>query len=537
MRRGSNVVRFFWLVFVIFISIVARTAPSSDQTPTDHEQKPAAIQGLVTNGLTGEPVPHAHVILTDFPQRTKAKYGAITNPDGRFSISAIAPGKYRVTVERSGYLPVSGDRASESGIALKAGEQISDAVFKLIPACVISGRVLDQTDSPMQDVLVEAIGPALAKAETNDRGEFRISGLATGNYVVKASPQVEPLPPEIRTDGTLEVNYGPTFYPGSLSAKYAVPVTTQAGVESDRIDIKLKPTPIVRVSGTVSGIPREARDVWVEFDHSHGRSAHLDPAMKFTIWRLSPGHHELTAHYVDPIGKHMQSAPAEINVSNSNVDNLVLSLIQQVELTGQVRYEDTRNASDPKEKTTLRFKQLDALDGSDFDEEIQPDGTFKVTDVDPGRYYITVEGPPGGYVKSIEIGSKESQHATLDLRSGLPKTPIILKLGSDGGEISGVVLNHNGPVANATVALLSAANETCESLQTTDADSKGDYAFHGLTPGQYRLFAFDPKQIDGSRCDIRSLFEGVMHEIEVVEGDRISQDLHSPDEFVSEGNR
>src|SRR5689334_15250094 len=67
---------------------------------------PASISGDVRNSVTGEPVAHAHVILTA-DIRDNRRYGVYTGPDGKFSLSFPAGG-YTVQVEHTGFVDLNG---------------------------------------------------------------------------------------------------------------------------------------------------------------------------------------------------------------------------------------------------------------------------------------------------------------------------------------------------------------------------------------------------------------------------------------------
>jgi carboxypeptidase family protein len=90
-------------------------------------------------------------------------------------------------------------------LSLLPGQEITDVLFRLIRAGVITGKVVDDTGEPMFRVNVvvlhkpseeerEEYGPRFKKVEittgsgtqTDDRGEYRISGLKPGEYYVKA---------------------------------------------------------------------------------------------------------------------------------------------------------------------------------------------------------------------------------------------------------------------------------------------------------------------------------------------------------------
>jgi hypothetical protein len=130
-----------------------------------------------------------------------------------------------------------------------------DASLTLVPSGSISGRVLDATGEPMAGLPIEADGSwaGTQSVVTDDEGHYRLSGLRPGKYRVGVAPEQIPMPPEKRSDGTQEVHYSATYYPGSLTARGAARVSVKPGAETNGIDIRLVRTPIVRVSGKMIG--------------------------------------------------------------------------------------------------------------------------------------------------------------------------------------------------------------------------------------------------------------------------------------------
>jgi hypothetical protein len=132
----------------------------------------------------------------------------------------------------------------------------------------IAGRILDQFGQPLVDVMVRAVprsatGAAPSQAtvnspfsrdpmaqgfSTNDLGEFRVFGLATGEYVITASPQPVLGFQSISADATLMAS---TFYPGVSDAMAAQPIVVTAGETVGGIEFRLLTTPGYRVSGVV----------------------------------------------------------------------------------------------------------------------------------------------------------------------------------------------------------------------------------------------------------------------------------------------
>jgi hypothetical protein len=175
--------------------------------------QPAAIEGVVVNRATGQPMTGVHVrFLSAASSAGGQPYGAISGVAGRFSIASLPAGIYIPDAEARGffYMRPKGE-APLQRVSLKAGQRIADFKIEMAQGATISGRVVDDNGDPVQaGVHADAeSGRAMnfggRWGNTDDRGEFHLN-VAPGKYYIVAQPggrafnQV----PEIRTDGTVE---------------------------------------------------------------------------------------------------------------------------------------------------------------------------------------------------------------------------------------------------------------------------------------------------------------------------------------------
>ena len=193
--------------------IVVLCARASGQT--------ASVEGVVTNSLTGAPLAHVHVILRDPSQNDGVQYGAETRPEGNFSISGIKPGSYMVSGERVGFVMRRGV-GSRLSVTLGANDKTGDLRLKLTPGGAITGHITDADGDPVGRATVIAEGIVRKQAATDEKGLYRIGGLAPGKYRVKASHgsslyRMFFVRPEIRADGTTEIYNATTYFPACLS--------------------------------------------------------------------------------------------------------------------------------------------------------------------------------------------------------------------------------------------------------------------------------------------------------------------------------
>ena len=519
----TELIRKLVLAIVFSPLVVAAQVGSVSQPQT------SSVSGTVSNSVTGEPVAHAHVTLR--PSNSIKVFGAITAVDGRFSMSNIRPGRYTAYVDRYGYSSLD-----ENGkmVELKAGKTLNDLALHLVPDAVISGRVLDANGVPVKTTVAAVSTRGMQYATTDDRGEFRIGGLRQGEYLIKALSLLQgEFPPEIRTDGTVETNYAVTYYPGVTNAGSATAVQVRPGQETDGIEIKLVRLPILHISGTVLNVPENLRSsTKVELTGGSGRQVvRIGPEMRFTIWRIQPGHYQLFAECADTKGKYLHSAPVEITITNTSIEGLNLPLSPPFELAGQVNMEGGAQLPELKGRASVILRPLGALEHMLVHGELAADGSFRLNEVFPARYYLVAEGlPPKAYIKSASVGAAASADNILDFRGLSEKGEITVELGTNGAEVSGVVRNTKGPVAGAEVVMFFNSGIGPDEFRTAYTGADGTYSFEGVPPGHYKLLASNGR-VWGSGSDsswlsdVLAIYASVTENIDVMEGDKISQDL------------
>ena len=205
-------------------------------------QATGSITGLVRAADTLAPVPEARIAISGPGVRE------VTTADfaGRFTFSSLAPGVYRITIEKETF---AFDFVRAPGVKVVAGATTS-VTFDLQRAGVIVGEVRDDRGNPRSNVPVTAIrkieggtttlpGP---QRTTNDLGEFRLDGLLPGEYVVLASPPAG----RITT-----VVLMPTYYPATTEQKTASTVTVRPGEIAANVFITMTSAPAFEISGVV----------------------------------------------------------------------------------------------------------------------------------------------------------------------------------------------------------------------------------------------------------------------------------------------
>ena len=254
----------------------------------------ASISGVV---MTDEPVsrPLRMVSVMIESGDIRLPESTVTDDAGGFTLANLPAGNYSLSASKPGYVPsyYGGKRPGRGPgvpIAVLAGQHVTAITLQMLHGSVITGIVTHRTGQPAARSRVEAKPVQITNGTTqqvggsgygttDDRGRYRIFGLAPGDYVVQAmsesfdvsevrrvmaaeiqwgervtSPGGAPvdgigpaaLPPAPASGRT--VKYADVFYPGTVDAAAAVAVSLGRNEERDGVDFStsLVPTAVVR---------------------------------------------------------------------------------------------------------------------------------------------------------------------------------------------------------------------------------------------------------------------------------------------------
>jgi hypothetical protein len=300
------------LFLTLSITQAAPTAPSAAT---------GRIAGTVTVEGANTPVAGAAIML--FPAaRPSAPLGmppqTLTAQDGRFLFDNLPPGSYRMNVQKTGFAPAI-EPGRAPAVQVNAG-QTTTIDLHLQKGGVIVGRIVDGSGEPVADVRIMAMRrltvnapgatPRLLPApgatqQTNDVGEFRLAGLAPGEYYVAAMPRSGgPFGGPSVTPASNGTATTTTFYPGTTDQIAAQAITVAAGETVNNVVFGLQSVPAFRVSGRVldeNGAPVAGAMVMLMSDPRAG--AYLGPTGnartlddgRFTIAEVPSGTYRLSA--------------------------------------------------------------------------------------------------------------------------------------------------------------------------------------------------------------------------------------------------
>ena len=291
---------FLWLCLLLF-QTPAPPAPAAD----------GIITGRVLDAA-GAPVPAAIVALQPATGGRAAIQRVLTDELGRYFFDRLAPGRYSLDATKSGWANGSYGRKRADGpgvpIELTEHERRANTDITMWKYGVLTGMLVDEGGEPLVDVQVRAVRRMLVSGKrqlmfvgttrTDDRGMYRIANLLPGDYNVFVPATVmsggATFPPGGAPDAWLRSMTGegtapllfdfdsgvaarnsravvtsmlgiratpstdaswlviPSSFAGAPGVAGAAAFTIASGEERAGIDMQLRVTPTVPVSGLLS---------------------------------------------------------------------------------------------------------------------------------------------------------------------------------------------------------------------------------------------------------------------------------------------
>lgn len=458
------------------------------------------IEGIVIDAVTGKPVSGAMVQVWYSEAEPVS-----TGDDGKFVLADIAPGTHRIMVDKDGYAPARPEGRKTPGndgipMTVVAGQPLKDVVIRMIPGGVVTGTVLDTRGDPVEEISVSLIQRVLDysrgfdsdgpggygfSADTNDRGEFRIFGVAAGEYYLHFSSTgpLHEMPGEVHVAG---------YYPGVDEISKARPIAVKSGeeVRLGVVQMQLaKTVPVhIRIINETGEVPSfrgiQIDDSWTG---TSGRS--YGGANAIEIPGLTPGTHVIAVDWPVASGAVFGQTTVQVGSDEVTTDLVVrkgASVRGRVTLEGAGSTRPLPNLRvefEPRSTKNIRIQNLRS--------RTKDDGTFSINSLPLLDYHLAFnELPPDTYVKSATMDGRDllAQNARI---SGDGEIDIVVA--PSAGAVEGMVKNARGEkVPGAFVVLLpesdSRGNEHL--YRTARSDQDGRFALRGAAPGSYKVFAW-----------------------------------------------
>ena len=450
---------------------------------------------------------------------------AVGDGSGRFSFGELQPGPYCLTAQKDGYLDplIGGYSGSSVPRVIVVGADASPKFQQLamLRASSISGRILDSQGQPVSRASVSAYQlrypdgrqtwNAPVSRITNDRGEFRLFGLAPGEYFIGATP---------RSREALTASATETYFPGSTNPSQAKPfrITDGSDVQDVNFILQMPSERTYTISGVVTNalpdrllnqgrggtanrsiqqfhvVPLES-SVLDSSLYSNVAAAEARGRGEFEIHNVKPGTYDLYPDYLNISALRSFTQRTRIEVKNSDVSGISITLSPGATLTAQAIIDGQGAVAFKLDSLSLNLSTLGTMP-KEFasylrSQSFDANGRLRTENVAEGRYSIAVAGlPSSGFVEDILQEGKSIFDEGVQVAAEMPPVQIHVRL--NGPTIRGTVRTaQDQPAGYVSVILVPRSerrnNRALYKVVSSDAD--GNFAIQGVMPENYSLFA------------------------------------------------
>lgn len=509
---------FALVILVVIPEIVAAQNASGPPAGQPPKEETCVVSGMVVRRTDTAPLKGALVQLFN-PDGGEHNIATRTGADGRFELKNVPAGKYRLMVSRNGYFRVEygQKKPSDPGatFSLRPGQHMSDLLFKLGLAGVITGKILDENGEPMAYVAVTALRTGYVggrrqlitvdEKHSNDLGEFRLFGLTPGKYFVSAEPSrweraVGDRQYSGEEKGSGEKGYTKVFFPSATDPAKASTLIVKEGEEIPSIDFLMKEIMVYRIRGRVAGpvskqgpqqirvevFRRSERMGWGSFT---GSPDSIKADGSFEVPQIPPGEYTVRATASEEGQRY--SAAQDVDVVAADVEGLSLVLAPGVTIPGRILWDGQPSLGREELSVFLESDETRyGINGGRVDKNNQftleavPEGSFKVDLFGLGK---------DGYIKEVKFGEAVLADTELRVVRGGGAT-LEITASSRGARMQGTVLDEEAlPVAGVWVVAVpeEAKRKYLRLYKSALTDQYGHFEIRAITPGTYKIFSWE----------------------------------------------
>jgi hypothetical protein len=499
-------------------------------------QGTATVSGRVT--IKGKPTKGVTVFLQP-QQKTESESendgttpSAKTNENGYFRITGLPAGRYVPISLTPGYIMTKGgtDYTMARGAVfhIAEGEVIENFDIELIPGGVITGRVTDSNGRPLVEEQLQLWrfdndGTQYEQSTkllrrmltTDDRGVYRIFGLAEGRYILGAGGRSK------GEDGYVQK----TYHPNVTDKSQAKVVEVGAGEEVAGIDINVAEVEkTYRIFGRVvnadDGEPVGGAKVMLQLVSPDGNdfggngvsNGNSNSKGAFQLSNVPPGKYVAYAavDFESDNAFNQYCEPVICEVTNSDAHGIEIKLRKGGSIKGVVVLEDPTDPAMSVKKGTIMcifYSRPGELSSPYFKRvEVAPNGSFKV------------EGTPKGKVRVITFSPNSDESSLIRIeRDGAPLPGDSIEIGA-GEHISNLrlvtatpnlslpgaikVVGGYLPPGLALYIYASRVDGARGEIRPSQVDPSNHFLIQYLAPGEYELrlqirdYSVKPNNVD-----------------------------------------
>ncbi len=386
--------------------------------------------------------------------------GRPVTPDGRFvlnggspsgggslALAATADSAGRMLSYSTQYYSVASTVAQAQVLKVASGEERSgvDFVMRLVPTTSVSGMLLSP-EGPAAHYVLHLVAtdadnfsydPDAATAVTDETGAFQFLGIPAGQYVVQTTRMTEPMPPP-----------PPPPPPGA---------TSRQDKTTDQSGRTIITTTTVAANGTVLNVNRQT----------------VSPPM---LWAAMP-----------------------VVIGDTSLDGVTLQLREGFKISGRVEFSGSaeRPPAARLAQSPVVVEPADGRQRTNFQQpgRVSQDGTFTVTGLLPGQYFVRVGGAPGGWVtQTVSFGGQDISDVPVEVERDLGG--VVVTFTDRVSDLRGTVRGLKEDAASPVVIVFPSDSTAWKTyginarrMRTARASTTGSYNIGPLPAGDYYIGA------------------------------------------------
>lgn len=492
-------------IFVIGITVSAQNLPQNPEKKT----ATSTISGKVT--IKGKGVAGISVSARAKQSRPRGKApAAVTDAQGNYRLTNLPPGTYEISPAAPQFALLGAEPIKT--LTVGEDETVEGVDFAMVRGGVITGRITDDEGKPVIEEEVVITGPEvqpfrpvylyLRQIQTDDRGVYRVFGLAPGQYSVSVGMGDE----RFFFSPSSRPRYKRTYYPSTTDPKKAGFIEVTEGGEATNIDITLRGTNAgFSVSGQIvdeaTGRPqpnvRYGLTAFREGGSSSGNGMAADATGEFRFENLPPGKYavfvegsNLVETYADPV---------HFEITDQDVKGLVLKLSNGGSISGSIVLEGIEEkAARARFKAMMIIPQVETSDQFGVfgwsPASVNEDGSFRIGGLRPGAVQFMIRGRSADSNGEYDLARIERNGQvvarSVEIKAGEKIAGVRLIIRKQTSGIRGVVKIENGQIESTDVIYVSVKRVGDEHFNRgLNLDSRGRFLMDGLTAGVYEVTA------------------------------------------------
>jgi carboxypeptidase family protein len=487
----------------------------------------ATLRGRVIGGESGGPLRRAVVQLHG--QEMREGKMTTTDEQGRWELRDLPAGRFTLTASKAGYvtLQYGQRRPFEQGRPLEIldNQTLNNVNFNLPRGGVIAGRINDEFGEPVADASVMAMRyryfngqrrliPVGRWSQSDDGGNFRIYGLAPGDYYLSATLRGGMM--FMGGESTSRSGYAPTYFPGTPSEQQAEKVSVAIGSEVTGISFSLLPVRTARITGTAvdsEGKPMTGAFVQIiettgdggNFMMSFGGGNRVGENGHFTLTDVAPGEYTLTAREMGPgrrDGEESETAETKIVVSGEDISGVALIGTRGGSIRGQVSFDTQQPASVKPGSVSIWMTPKEPTGSPGFfmgpgnRDTLNDDWTFEMRAMKGPVLLRAGRTPPGYTLKSVYYNNQDVTDSGINFKAGESISGVQVVLTAKSSTVSGTVTDARSQPVTDYAAIIFAEDSAkwgfmSRFVHMARPDQQGAFQIKDLPAGHYLAAAVD----------------------------------------------